>query len=616
VANLEKLVVQLRADNADLKKKLGQSTKHVNSFSSNMSKLGGVIAGAFAVQQIAAFGKEAFKLAEKAKGIETAFKGLHNSNALINDLTRATGGAISELELMQRAVQAVNLGIDQNQLAKFFEFATIRAAETGESIDYLVNSIVTGVGRGSVMILDNLGISTQQLGAGFASAGNKAEIVAGVIDKQLSASNLSIQDAAKSSDKLSAAFADLQLTMGKLVSGEGSGFLDFLTDVVKSFDAAFTGAEKLREQVWLDQLSSSGQNAVNELKDLMKIQERLTGTQQDLTTSADKFIATLESAKLDAIGDFGNIDKANIFQAQINAIKEYSKLFAKQQEEENKQLSVIKTIEKEIERLTALKEDSFNKAEIAEYNIELEKLKNKLDEINNLGLVTARVKLEAPSVSGIGVDEIIKESDLDAIEKFNTLSAKMAANVKGVNFEVERLPHLFENMAGFINASGEAVLKTGEIMTVFATETLITFAEGVGVALQSGNWANFGDTILKSVAGFMGKLGQQMIALGIAKFNFDTLLKSFGGGPVLIAAGVALVAASAAVSNSMSSASMGSASSSAGPGSAVSGNTGQYSGLGFERNTDPVTVNIVGKISGQDIIFSQEKTNRYNGIRG
>ena len=48
---------------------------------------------------------------------------------------------------------------NKENLGSYLAFATKRAEETGQSVDYLVDSIIMGIGRKSPMILDNLGIS-------------------------------------------------------------------------------------------------------------------------------------------------------------------------------------------------------------------------------------------------------------------------------------------------------------------------------------------------------------------------------------------------------------------------------------------------------------------------
>ena len=108
------------------------------------------LAAVFAVDRIIAFGKEMISLRAKVIGVKTAFDAL-NQPSLLRDLRTATQGTVDDLTLMQRAVQARNFKLPLDQLAIYLEFASKRARETGQSVDYLVDSIITGLGRKSVM---------------------------------------------------------------------------------------------------------------------------------------------------------------------------------------------------------------------------------------------------------------------------------------------------------------------------------------------------------------------------------------------------------------------------------------------------------------------------------
>ena len=142
--------------------------------------LGRYIGATFAVGVVADFAKEMMSLALEAEGVEHAFNSLGNATANLEALKHATRGTVTELDLMKQSVQAVNLGLDQADLPKYFEFARRRARATGESVEYLTNSIVTGLGRESKLIIDNLGIDMAYFnaqikdGATFAEAFNEA----------------------------------------------------------------------------------------------------------------------------------------------------------------------------------------------------------------------------------------------------------------------------------------------------------------------------------------------------------------------------------------------------------------------------------------------------------
>lgn len=78
----------------------------------------------------------------------------------MNRLRDASQGAISDLDLMQTSNRAALLGVATNteQLSQLMVTARLRGKEMGLSVTQAFNDIVTGIGRGSPLILDNLGI--------------------------------------------------------------------------------------------------------------------------------------------------------------------------------------------------------------------------------------------------------------------------------------------------------------------------------------------------------------------------------------------------------------------------------------------------------------------------
>ena len=55
------------------------------------------------------------------------------------------------------------LNKDYKNLDKYLQFAQMKAQQTGQSVEFMTQSIVTGLGRQSKMILDNLGISAAEI---------------------------------------------------------------------------------------------------------------------------------------------------------------------------------------------------------------------------------------------------------------------------------------------------------------------------------------------------------------------------------------------------------------------------------------------------------------------
>lgn len=204
-------------------------------FSKSMASVGGVIAAAFSVQAVVNFGKEAVMLAAKAEGVEAAFAKL-DQPGLLEGLRKATRGTVTDLELMRQAVRAENFKVPLNQLAIFFEFATKRAAQTGESVDYLVNSIIDGIGRKSTLVMDNLGISAAQLQAEIKKTGDFGQAAGNIIQEELAKAGDVATTSAQKIEGLTTAWTNLQTEVGKklLTSDFTTGVTEFLNYISTS----------------------------------------------------------------------------------------------------------------------------------------------------------------------------------------------------------------------------------------------------------------------------------------------------------------------------------------------------------------------------------------------
>lgn len=152
---------------------------HSAAIKNAFTGIGGALAAAFSVRAIANFSKEAMKLSASMEGIKKGFDQIGNK-ALLEDLRKATHNTVTDMQLMATAVKASNFQIPLNQLAKLLEFASARAIQTGQSVDYLVESIIMGIGRKSPLILDNLGISAVRLREVLKGAGAEVSTVADI----------------------------------------------------------------------------------------------------------------------------------------------------------------------------------------------------------------------------------------------------------------------------------------------------------------------------------------------------------------------------------------------------------------------------------------------------
>lgn len=149
-----------------------------------MHRFGGAMIAAFGAHQVLRVVGDLVEMGNRIIGVKNAFKRLDDPN-LLNNLRRATKGTIDDLQLMQSATFAEKMRIPMDVLAKGMEFAGLVAIETGEDVNYMMESFVTGTARQSIMILDNLGISSKALREEVALTGDFMTALGNIMDREL-----------------------------------------------------------------------------------------------------------------------------------------------------------------------------------------------------------------------------------------------------------------------------------------------------------------------------------------------------------------------------------------------------------------------------------------------
>jgi hypothetical protein len=210
-----------------------------------------LIIAAGLAREVVQTGLEMARLSGNVEGVTRAFnRAFPDATMLLNELRESTRGTVSDFELMQRTLQASNLGVSAEKLGVLFEFAATRAQQTGESVDYLVDSIVRGIGRKSLLILDNLGLSATRLkeqfnGASLASR-SVAEVTEGVAEiarVELEKMGGYAETSATKVDQLKVSWQELGVEVSKLSTQEG-GAVDFLKSYVDTYRNLFEAINK------------------------------------------------------------------------------------------------------------------------------------------------------------------------------------------------------------------------------------------------------------------------------------------------------------------------------------------------------------------------------------
>ena len=556
--------------------------------SKGFGAVGAAIGAAFIVDKVVAFGREASELAGKMEGVENAFRRFADPN-LLNELRQATRGTTNDLELMTAAVKAEQFGIPMEQMGTLLEFASRRAQETGQEVDYLVNSIVTGLGRKSPMILDNLGISTTRLKESFGGAaieaqsiGDITKVVADIAQEEMKKAGGAFVSTADASAQLGASMDNLKTAIGQRLNVVLKPASILLGGVLDKITKIFA---KSQEQIDSERIQARTQRAV------ITNQEYLNAAYQlGLTTLEESRLKNnhLTQAQYELVQ--ANMAAIMSHLNQEEAIKKQDEAQAELIKQKLAYLGVSYQEGEELDKLTAKYKDHFTKAN-RDYLEVLKNIKPEVVELNDLfrehGRVLQNVAFttEESFIAGLenaqramqGMQAVVDDTEevfvplqktalntFDYIRHFMNGFGQMlqqtfeAALVNGDNF--------FEAFGKMLKAMAQRMLATAAAAAVLAI-AITAVTGGGGFALTSGGQLLKGGDLFAGI--FKSMMGIPMMAEGGIVTGPTLAMVGEGGGPEAVIPLDRL---------------------------------NSFMGGG--------NINVTGRIQGQDILLSQERASR------
>ena len=136
----------------------------VKGLSGTMKKFAAGLVSVTAAYKAFEIGLESVQLAGKLEGVEKAFNNMRKEAGFsintFSKLDNALDGTADKFTIMEQANNAMLLGIaeSEEQMAEMFDVAQRLAEAVGQDATFGIESLVTGLGRQSKLMLDNLGI--------------------------------------------------------------------------------------------------------------------------------------------------------------------------------------------------------------------------------------------------------------------------------------------------------------------------------------------------------------------------------------------------------------------------------------------------------------------------
>ena len=176
-----------------------------------------------------------------------------SADTLMAKMRTATKESVSDSNLILAANRAMAMGISEEGLPRLAEIAEAAARIMGTDTTDMFSNIVTGIARGSPLILDNLGIivSISEANEAYAetigksaSALSEAEqqqaLLNAVMDQGqilIDKAGTTVDNTALASDRLAASTANLNLAMGAAANGPMTAWYNLLTALADRLSA-------------------------------------------------------------------------------------------------------------------------------------------------------------------------------------------------------------------------------------------------------------------------------------------------------------------------------------------------------------------------------------------
>jgi len=287
----------------------------------------GAIGGAFAMVGGASAAMDLASAGAKAEALGASFDMMataagQSSEEMLAAMQRASGGTIANTDLILAANRAMSFGVANSgqEMASLIQLSMAQAAKMGISATQAFNDLVTGVGRLSPMILDNLGVtvSAEKAYATYAETLGKtadqlsqAEQRQAFLNEMMASAPNAAKEAEAAADSSAGAFARMEsgiknLTdaLGIALAGPMSAFADTAGNIANATAALFdpTSAQEMNTAI------------ENQIGKVQSLQALMAQTEAQMASVGG-------SAGFEALPE--DVQRSLDFGPQLLAIKEY-----------------------------------------------------------------------------------------------------------------------------------------------------------------------------------------------------------------------------------------------------------------------------------------------------
>lgn len=235
------------------------------SFTSTIKTIASIGAAYLAVNKAWDYAEQAAKYEQSRQAFNSMAEGMGaDAEKVFERVRKLSGGLIDDNALIESMNKAISLGIPIEKLGDLMLIARAKSRDMGITTTQAFNDIATGIGRGSPLILDNLGLVMKVGTANEQMAASLGKTVQELTDKEkkmailnatidagkeaLSRHNLEVLTDKERMDSLGASAANLGIELGKLLKGPVSDVSSGLASIVKNINELIETNRKWKEE--------------------------------------------------------------------------------------------------------------------------------------------------------------------------------------------------------------------------------------------------------------------------------------------------------------------------------------------------------------------------------
>ncbi|MGE5052052.1 MAG: tape measure protein [Bacillota bacterium] len=578
------IFVKLGLKKDEFDKGLNEAKKETTSFGNAMNKIGGAIAGIFAVGAITGFVSNIIQVRKEFEKYEAVLANSLGSNQkarqemkMLADIAAQTPFSLNELT--SAYVKMVNYGLKptKEQILKLGDLAS----STGKGFEQLVEAVADSV-TGQYERLKEFGIKASQSGDKVTFTFKEQKTTVDNNAASIKAYLVSLGDLQGVSGSMAAisatlggrlsnlgdAWDSLLNTLGKGTSGVMFTVISWLNSFVSMLDNAYRSIEDIKKSVG-DTASANAMN--NALLEIDTIEKSLIKNGVDsiaahkraielYVSSVDNRIKELNKSRKEGTYELKQqlIDEKN---AVLNHFQELDKSNKSTTESGTKYKNLLKEIadqekalqdlprksisyyEAEISLLQAKQKLLTDPKQIEASKSEISIKQDRLDQLTGELKLLEQVKLKNQDIIDLFTKGLKSDQPKSKGEQKNGLiiNPQMQANMHASNAAADAYDEQIKRAQAFVDELN-SIIQSG------MTNAIESLASGLTeLAMGDISGKEFGAQILAMVGNFMIQLGTAFIVFSKLFIAFQTAIASMN--PVAaLAIGVSLVAAGAAIS--------------------------------------------------------------------